>query len=163
MTIRATRLFDLAERLRATTETTVEELASALDVSARTVRRDLALLRDRGMPITAESGRGGGVRLEGARGVVAVHLGIPEIVALWLGARLAQAVADVPWTRRANGALTKLLASLPAAGARELRDLCGRIFIGPDASARVREGVGPVAPGLFHLFETAVRAAISAS
>lgn len=153
---RATRLLDLADRLRATAETTVDELAAGLGVSARTVRRDLAVLRDRGMPISGQAGPGGGIRLEGARGVVAVHLGVPEIVALWLAARLARAVAEVPWSRRTEDALTRLLASLPAARARELRELCGRIFIGPRASARVRDELAPVAPELLRLFEEAV-------
>lgn len=161
MTARATRLLDLAERLRAAAETTVEALAADLGVSARTVRRDLAALRDRGMPITGQAGPGGGVRLEGARGVAAVHLALSEIVALWLAVRLAQAVAEVPWSRRTEGALTKLLASLPAARARELRDLCARIVVGPPASAPVRAGLGPVAPELLHLFEEAVRGGVA--
>lgn len=161
MPVRAARLLDLADLLRASAETTVDTLAARLRVSARTVRRDLALLRERGMPIAGQSGPGGGVRLEGARGVVAVHLGVPEIVALWLGARLARAVAEVPWGRRAEDALTRLLASLPAERARELRDLCGRIFVGPRASERVREGLAPVAPELLHLFEEAVRRGVA--
>jgi predicted DNA-binding transcriptional regulator YafY len=157
----ATRLLDLADRLRATAETTVDELATDLGVSPRTLRRDLAILRERGLPIRGEPGRGGGIRLEGARGVVAVHLAVPDVVALWLGARLARAVADLPWSRRADGALTKLLASLPASRARELRDLCGRIVVGPSASARVRGSLGPIAPELLRLFEEAVSAGVA--
>lgn len=139
---RAVRLLDLRERLQAAAETTVGALARDLGVSARTVRRDLATLRDRGMPITGESGPGGGVRLEGPRGVTAVHLAVEDIVALWLAARLAQAVGPLggplPWGRRAERVVPKLLASLPKARARALRALCQRIFVGPAASDAVR-------------------------
>jgi predicted DNA-binding transcriptional regulator YafY len=161
VTGRATRLLDLADRLRAAAETTVDELAAGLGVSPRTLRRDLATLRERGLPITGEAGRGGGIRLEGARGVVAIHLSVPEVVALWLGARLARAAAHLPWSRRAEGALTKLLASLPTPRARELRDLCGRIVVGPAASERVRGDLGPLAPELLRLFEEAVRGGVA--
>lgn len=161
MTVRATRLLELTDRLRAAAETTVPDLAAALGVSARTVRRDLAALRDRGLPITAQGGPAGGVRLEGARGVSAVHLGIEEVVALWLAVRLARAVATVPWSGRAEGALVKLLASLPAARARALRDLCARILVGPPASERTRAGLGPVAPELLRLYEEAVHAGVA--
>src|SRR5688500_16073130 len=153
---RAVRLMELADRLRASAETTVPALAADLGVSARTVHRDLATLRARGMPISGEAGPGGGVRLEGPRGVTAVHLSIGEVVALWLAARLARATAEVPWSRRADSALTKLLASLPRPRARELRELCGRVFIGPSASTSVRGGASEAPAELLRLFEEAV-------
>jgi len=71
---RADRLMDLADLLRGREETTVAGLAGELGVSPRTLYRDLAALRDRGLPITGEPGRGGGIRLVGSRGVTAVHL-----------------------------------------------------------------------------------------
>lgn len=153
---RTERVMALADRLRAAAETTVEALAADLGVSARTVRRDLATLRERGMPISGQAGPGGGIRLEGARGVAAVHLSIGEIVALWLAARLARATAEVPWSRRADSALAKLLASLPKPRARDLRFLCERIFIGPDASPAVRTDAGGAPAELLRLFEEAI-------
>jgi predicted DNA-binding transcriptional regulator YafY len=153
---RAKRLLELMDRLRGAAETTVPALARDLGTSTRTLRRDLAILRERGMPITGDAGRGGGIRLEGQRGVTAVHLAIPEVVALWLAARLSQATAEVPWSRRADSALAKLLASLPRARARDLRELCGRIFIGPPASPAVRATVTDGPAELLRLFEEAV-------
>ena len=161
MSERATRLLDLSDRLRASAETTVDALATGLGVSARTVRRDLAVLRERGLPITGQAGPGGGIRLEGTRGTAAAHLSVADLVALWLGARLGQVVAAAPWTRRSDGALIKLLASLPAPRARQVRDLCGRIHMGPAASARVRDEIAPVAHELVQLFEEAVGAGVA--
>ena len=156
---RALRLLDLGDRLRAAAETTVPALARDLGVSARTVRRDLAALRARGLPITGEPGPGGGVRLEGPRGLTAVHLGVDDVAALWLATRLAHAVGPlagpVPWGRRAERALPKLLAALPRARARALRDLCGRIYVGAPASEAVRAGARTSVPELLEHVERA--------
>jgi predicted DNA-binding transcriptional regulator YafY len=153
---RAERLLELTDRLRATAETTVDALAAELGVSARTLRRDLATLRDRGMPITGQAGPGGGVRLDGRRGVTAVHLSIGEVVALWLAARLSQASGELPWSSRASSALAKLLGSLSRERARELRDLCGRVFVGPAATASVQALAGAAPRELLPLLEEAM-------
>jgi len=149
---------DLADRLRGAERTTVGALASAMGVSERTLHRDLATLRDRGMPITSDVGPGGGVRLEGERGVTAVHLSVSEIVTLWLAARLAQAGSNLPWGGAASSALTKLLASLPRARASQLRALCKRVIVGPPASDAVRSGAGRPPAELLRLFEEAFSA-----
>ncbi len=146
---------ELADRLRGVDTTTVGELAAELGVSARTMHRDLATLRSRGMPISSDVGPGGGVRLEGTRGVTAVHLSSAEVVTLWLSARLSQAGSDLPWSGAASSGLAKLLASLPAPRARELRALCRRVWVGPPASATVNASVGKTPHELLRLFEEA--------
>lgn len=146
---------ELGDLLRGRETTTVDELAEELRVSRRTVLRDLAALRDRGLPISGETGPGGGVRLEGDRGVAAVHLSLTEIVAIWLGARLSQATSDLPWGDAADAAMTKLLASLPVNKARALRALCKRVVVGTPASATIRAGAGSTPKELLRLFEEA--------
>jgi predicted DNA-binding transcriptional regulator YafY len=152
---RAERLLELSDLLRSREATTVNELARELRVSRRTLLRDLAALRERGLPITGEAGPGGGIRLEGDRGVAAVHLSLGEIVAVWLAARLSRGASDLPWGEAANSALTKLLASLPNAKARALRALCRRVVVGPPASTAVRAGAGAAPSELLRLFEEA--------
>ncbi|MFO0584955.1 MAG: WYL domain-containing protein [Anaeromyxobacter sp.] len=155
---RGERLLDLVERLRAVEVTTVERLAADLGVGERTLRRDLAALRRRGLPIAGEGGPGGGVRLLGERGVTAVHLSLAEVVTLWLAARLSRAASDLPWAGAAESALAKLLASLPRPRARELRALCRRVVVGNPASARTREGASRPPGELLRLFEEAFTA-----
>jgi len=150
---RAERLLELADRLRSHGETTVATLAEDLAVSRRTLLRDLATLRERGMVITGETGPGGGVRLEGDRGVTAVHLSLPEIVAMWLAARLSQEASDLPWGAAASSGLAKLLGSLPESKARELRALCRRVIVGKPATQATRAGAGSAPPELLGLFE----------
>ncbi len=60
---RPQRLDLLASRLKADEAMTVPVLADEFGISARTLFRDLAILRDRGLPVEADRGRGGGVRL----------------------------------------------------------------------------------------------------
>lgn len=146
---------DLAEILRGRDTSSVGALASELGVSRRTLLRDLATLRERGLPIAGDSGPGGGVRLLGDRGVTAVHLSLSEIVTLWLAARLSQAASDLPWGYSASAALAKLLGSLPAPRARELKWLCRRVVVGPPASAAVLGTMANPPKELLRVFEEA--------
>jgi len=146
---------DLADLLRSREATTVADLAHELTVSQRTILRDLAALRERGLPITGEAGRGGGIRLEGDRGVTALHLSVSEVASIWLAARLSREASDLPWGEAARSALAKLLGSLPRAKARELRALCRRVVIGPPASDQVRAGAGSAPRELLGLFDAA--------
>jgi predicted DNA-binding transcriptional regulator YafY len=151
---RAERLMELADLVRGRGATTVAALAGELGVSRRTLLRDLAALRERGMAITGEAGHGGGIRLENG-GASAVHFSLSEIVAIWLGARLSRATSDLPWGEAASSGMAKLLASLPAPKARALRALCRRVVVGQPASAQVRAGAGGPPPELLRLFEQA--------
>lgn len=152
---RADRVMELAELLRGRDTTTVGELAAELDISRRTLLRDLATLRRRGMPITGEAGPGGGIRLEGDRGVLAVHLTITEVVSMWLAARLSQEASDLPWGKSASSGLSKLLSSLPAPRAKALRALCQRVVVGEPATANIRATMGETPGELLGLFEEA--------
>jgi predicted DNA-binding transcriptional regulator YafY len=146
---------ELAELLRGREATTIGDLAAELHVSRRTLLRDLASLREQGMPISGEAGPGGGIRLEGGRGLASVHLSLSEIVAIWLGARLSQAASDLPWSEAANSAMTKLLGHLPTTKARALKALCRRVIVGKPASATIRAGAGATPKELLGLFEEA--------
>ena len=149
------RLLELTDLLRGCGATTVEALARELTVSSRTVLRDLATLRDRGMAIAGEAGPGGGVRLERDCGAAAVHFSIGEVVGIWLAARLSREVSDLPWGEAATAALAKLLGGLPPAKARDLKMLCRRVIVGPPAGFTIRGGVGASPPELLRIFERA--------
>lgn len=61
---RLRRLELLAAQLKQDEHCTIKSLAEMHQVSERTIARDLQLMRDQGLPIDADRGRGGGVRLE---------------------------------------------------------------------------------------------------
>jgi len=152
---RAERLLQLSDLLRGRDVTTIAELSEELNVSRRTLLRDLATLRERGLPISGEAGRGGGVRLEGDRGLAALHLSVTEVVSIWIAARLSRAASELPWGEAASSGMNKLLGSLPGPKARALRALCRRVVVGCPASAQIRAGAGPCPPELLSLFEQA--------
>jgi predicted DNA-binding transcriptional regulator YafY len=82
--LRVDRQHRLIEELRlaAGRHATAEELAAALRVDVRTVERDIARLRDVGVPIAARRGPGGGFRLDVPATPAPVRLSPGEIAAL---------------------------------------------------------------------------------
>jgi predicted DNA-binding transcriptional regulator YafY len=108
--LRVDRQHRLIEELRRQRgrHATAQELAAALRVDVRTVERDIARLRDAGVPITARRGPGGGFRLDVPRTVAPVHLSPGEIAAL-----IASVASVGPYvSATARSALTRLLEAL---------------------------------------------------
>jgi predicted DNA-binding transcriptional regulator YafY len=108
--LRVERQHRLIEELRlaAGRHATAEDLAAALRVDVRTVERDIARLRDVGVPITARRGPGGGFRLDVPQTVPPVPLSPGEIAALI--ASVTAVGPDISATARS--ALTRLLEAL---------------------------------------------------
>lgn len=155
---RTNRVLDLLDALRAHERTNIGALAQQLDVSPRTLLRDLAVLRDRGWPIPGEPGPGGGIRLEHGRGLSAVHMSVAEAVALWLAARLSETLSPMPWTGAARSALDKVLAGLPEERRRRLRRFVRRVIVGGPATEHVRSGLSRPSEALIPILEQAVAA-----
>lgn len=83
------RLLRLLTLLQARTRWTSNELATRLDVSARTLRYDVAKLRELGYVVQGESGPAGGYRLRAGTDLPPLLLDDDEAVALAIGLRLA--------------------------------------------------------------------------
>ena len=71
---RVLRLEALKSLLAERDYTTVADLAEELVVITRTLHRDLALLREMGVPVEGDRGTGGGLRLEPGWSLGRVHL-----------------------------------------------------------------------------------------
>ena len=110
---RADRLFQLVQLVRGRRLTTAEWLAGRLEISLRTVYRDVADLQQQGVPIEGEAGVG--YRMRAGFDLPPLMFSTGEAKALVACARLAQPRLDTELARDADSALSKILAVLPAA------------------------------------------------
>jgi len=112
-----------------------QELTARLEVTPRTLRRDVTRLRDLGYPIESTTGPYGGYSLGAGGRLPPLLLDDDEAVAVSVGLRELSRIADPVIAEAALGALAKLAQVLPSA----LRD---RVT----ALAEVTEGLGGPVP-----------------
>lgn len=110
---RADRLFQIVLLLDRGRAVTARELADALQVSERTVYRDIADLSRSGVPISGEAGVGYLMR-PGYR-LPPLMFDPDELAALALGSRMVQSWADPALGRAAERALLRIESVLPKA------------------------------------------------
>jgi predicted DNA-binding transcriptional regulator YafY len=106
---RADRLFRIVQGLRRRGATTARQLAEALEVSERTIYRDIRDLLLSGVPIQGEAG----YALDRSYELPPLMFDEEEIEALVLGARIVRSWADKKLARAAEEALQKIEAVLP--------------------------------------------------
>jgi predicted DNA-binding transcriptional regulator YafY len=108
---RGDRLFRLIQLLRRGRVMTAEAIAKELEVSPRTVYRDITDLMVSGVPVDGE--RGVGYVLRPGYDLPPLMFGHDEIEALLLGARIVMGCDDEGLARAAEDAVTKIQAVLP--------------------------------------------------
>lgn len=108
---RADRLFQIVQRLRRRGVTTARTLAEALEVSERTIYRDVVDLQLSGVPIQGEAGVG--YALPRGFDLPPLMFTEDEIEALVLGARIVQAWGGGALAESADQALSKIESVLP--------------------------------------------------
>ncbi len=154
---RGDRLDALVALIRASEGISMGEAAGQLGVSVRTVRRDVELLRTRGMEIEGDRGRGGGIRFARYAPLPPLQLDAQQAVGLWLSVQIARRVSGLPFSRGSHAALAKVMAALPPERRIQLRQLCRRIIVGSGASERMRESFGEMSGALLDAFERCFR------
>lgn len=112
---RADRLFQLVQLIRSRRLSTAQYLAQRLEVSLRTVYRDVADLVAQGVPIEGEAGVG--YRMGRGFDLPPLMFSPEEAQALVACIRLGQSWLDPALAQQAQSALGKVLAALPV-GAR---------------------------------------------
>ena len=122
--MQATRLLSILMLLQARGRMTAPELAQAMEVSVRTVLRDIDQLSAAGVPLWGERGRNGGFQLREGWSTQLTGMTEPEAQALLL-AGLPGPATELGLGAAAASARLKLVASLPGEW-REQADRVGR-------------------------------------
>lgn len=126
------------------------ELAGRLEVTSRTLRRDVDKLRSLGYPVNAAAGRAGGYQLGAGAALPPLLLSDDEALAVTLGLRTAASGSVSGMAEAAVGALAKIEQLLPARLRRRVNAL--------GAAVVPLLGFGPaVDPGLLSAIAGATR------
>ncbi len=126
--MRADRLLSILLLLQVHQRITARELAKRLEVSERTIHRDMEALGMSGIPITAERGTHGGWSLLEAYRTNLTGLNKAEVQTLFLS-NSTRLLADLGLRKAADAALIKLLAAIPSISRQNAEYVRQRIYI----------------------------------
>ena len=126
--MRADRLLSILLLLQTRGRMTAHELAEQLEVSERTIYRDMEALSIAGIPVYAERGPGGGCTLVDGYQTRLTGLTETEVRALFLVQR-ASPLVELGLNESFAGALLKLSASLPTAQRDDAEQVRQRIHL----------------------------------
>jgi predicted DNA-binding transcriptional regulator YafY len=111
--MRADRLISLLMILQSRGPRTAKNLADELEVSERTIYRDVIALSAAGVPVYSERGPGGGIKLIESYRTNLTGLNPDEVRALFM-LTIPAPIAELGIDKELRGALLKLSAALPA-------------------------------------------------
>src|ERR671930_2695742 len=131
------RLLELLSLLQGRRDWPGNELAERLEVSGRTIRRDVERLRQLGYPIESLTGPAGGYRLRAGSAMPPLLLDDEEAIAIAVGLRTAAGASVNGIEDTAVRALVKLEQVLPAHLRRRVRAVGSATRTLPVAGPRV--------------------------
>lgn len=126
--MRADRLISILLLLQNNERMTTRELAKDLEVTERTIHRDMEALSAAGIPVLAERGKFGGWRLLEKYRTNLTGLKADEIKTLLLSPSF-QHLVDLGFSEDWKEARQKLLAAIPAPLKDDVKDISNRIHI----------------------------------
>jgi len=142
--MRADRLLSILLLLQVHRRMTAGELARRLEVSRRTIQRDLEALCTAGVPLYAERGKDGGWVLPEPFRTNLTGLTEAELQTLFLGTP-SRLLADLGMKQASEAALIKLRATLPSGQRQGAEHARQRILVDPSGWKRAEEQVPALA------------------
>src|SRR3954466_12798423 len=133
----SSRLLELLSLLQARRDWPGGELADRLEVSRRTIRRDVERLRDLGYPVQSLAGQAGGYRLRAGTAMPPLLLDEEEAIAIAVGLRTAARASVTGIEETSIRALVKLEQVLPAHLRRRVAALGAATVAAPSAGPTV--------------------------
>lgn len=133
----SSRLLELLSLLQGRRDWPGNELAGRLEVSGRTIRRDIDRLRRLGYPVESLTGPAGGYRLRAGSAMPPLLLDDEEAIAIAIGLRTAARASVTGIEETAVRALVKLEQVLPAHLRRRVGALGSATFAPPVAGPTV--------------------------
>jgi predicted DNA-binding transcriptional regulator YafY len=131
------RLEELKGLLKSRDHVTAATLSEELGVSLRTLNRDLEILRDSGVPIESDRGRGGGLRLQRNWALGRLHLSPVEAIDLLLSIAIAERMNSPLLLQQLGSIKRKIVAAFSETHQSRIRSLRKRILVGRPASPHV--------------------------
>jgi predicted DNA-binding transcriptional regulator YafY len=128
--MRADRLIAIMLRLQAQGKMTTYALAEELEVSRRTILRDIEAISSAGIPIYTDAGHHGGVTLDENYRLKLTGLKENEVRALILSGN-EKVLDDIGLGQAAKTTVLKLFASLPSLHQEAAKEIQQRIYIDP--------------------------------
>ncbi len=138
--MRADRLLSILLLLQARGRMTAQELAKRMEVSVRTIYRDMDALSAAGVPVYAERGPGGGCALMDSYRTTLTGLTEEEVRALFM-LGIPTPLTELGVDQEVRSALLKLSASLPVGRRQDEERARQRVHLDPTGWFQVRRPV----------------------
>jgi len=140
---RIERLDVLTSRLKVNEPIHLRKVADELGISMSTINRDINILRERGVPIEAERGRGGGIRVAATWGIGHIALTYQETIDLLVSIAVSEKMELPMMFGNAKVIRTKLISTFSKNDQLKIKRLTSRLMIGPTSSPEVIKSYKP--------------------
>lgn len=128
--------------LRSESYWTSQRICDHLEISYRTLMRDLAELKEAGIPIETEKGRGGGISLVGRWGLNQLHLSNSEVITLLVSLTITESIKSPILAGNIRSIRNRISSAFPIEQQQIITKIRKRIFVGNSATKDVLKNYG---------------------
>ncbi|MCO4781401.1 MAG: HTH domain-containing protein [Candidatus Cloacimonetes bacterium] len=151
--------------LRSESYWTSARLCDQLDISYRTLMRDLAELKESGVPIESERGRGGGISIVGRWGLNRLQLNNSEVITLLVSLGITESIKSPILVDNIHSIKSRISSAFPIEQQQIISKVRKRVLIGNIASDKVLQGyvqpqqdvIGDLSDSFFNLTKVKIK------